>query len=121
MSKDASSTLPSDVSALQSLLLAERRQSQQRVTSLEADLAQTKSQLATKDLELQLQAESHRQKQERLEQRIAELLKQMFAKRRERFIHPDQLMLFDLDERVRPANRAASKLSLGRILFAAHQ
>ena len=98
MSKDASSTLPSDVSALQSLLLAEREQSQQRVTSLEADLAQTKSQLATKDLELRLQAEAHQQKQAQLERRIAELLKQFFAKRRERFVHPDQLMLFDLDE-----------------------
>lgn len=101
MSKEASLTLPSDPEVLARLL----RESQQRVTDLqtkltssEAELAQAKSQLATKDLELQIQAEAHQQKQAQLERRIAELLKQCFAKRRERFVHPDQLMLFDLDE-----------------------
>lgn len=76
MSKDASSTLPSDVSSLQLLLLAERKKSQQRVTDLqtkltssEAELAQAKSQLATKDLELQIQPEAHQQKQSQLERR----------------------------------------------------
>ena len=66
MSKEAIEELPSDVATLQSLLLAERKKSQELVS--------------------------------RLEQRIAELLKQFFAKRRERFVHPNQLMLFDLDE-----------------------
>jgi transposase len=87
MSKDASSTLPSDPNLLARML----RESQELVTQLQ-------SQLATKELELQLQAEAHQQKQAQLERRIAELLKQFFAKRRERFVHPDQLMLFDLDE-----------------------
>lgn len=87
MSKDASSTLPSDPNLLARML----RESQEPVTQIQ-------SQLATKELELQLQAESHQQKQAQLERRIAELLKQFFAMRRERFVHPDQLMFFNLDE-----------------------
>jgi transposase len=75
MSKDASSSLPSDVAILQKLLLHER--------DVVASMSQTISEQQRK-----LQQQEHR---------LAQLLRQFYGPRGERF-NPDQLTLFDAAE-----------------------
>ena len=96
MSKDATLDSPSDPNLLARLL----RQSQERVTSLEVDLAQAKSQLATQSIELKLKEEAlaaEQRKREQAEAYAAQLLQRYYAKRSERF-DPRQGTLFDLEE-----------------------
>lgn len=91
MSKDA--PLPTDVATLQQLLLRERQ--------VVASMAETISEQQRK-----LQQQEHR---------LAQLLRQMYGRRSERF-HPDQLTLFDAaeltaiaEETTRPASAGAGK------------
>jgi transposase len=81
-----SSALPDDPQALLALLLAERRvrhEERERHGAVVATMAQTISE--------------QQRKLDRQEQRIAQLLKQFYGPKRERF-HPDQLTFFDADE-----------------------
>jgi transposase len=89
MSKDASSPLPDDLAALQALLLRERLQHETVVSTM----AQTIS--------------VQQRKLDQQEERIAQLLRQFYGPKRERF-HPDQLTFFDADELAALAKEAAA-------------
>jgi transposase len=97
MSKDAfSSSLPDDLAALKMLLLEERSEFQRdRLQHQEvvSTLAQTIHQ--------------QQRKLDQQEQRIAQLLRQFYGPKRERF-HPDQLTFFDGDELSAIAQEPAS-------------
>jgi len=86
MSKDASTSLPDDLAALKALLLEERFRFQNERLQHEtvvSTLAQTIHQ--------------QQRKLDQQEHRIAQLLRQFYGPKRERF-HPDQLTFFDGDE-----------------------
>jgi transposase len=91
MSKDAASSLtdnplPSDVAALRTLLLEERSRLQRERLRHET-VVSTLSHTITQQ----------QRKLDQQEQRIAQLLRQFYGPKRERF-HPDQLTFFDGDE-----------------------
>ncbi len=90
MNKDASNGLPDDLAALKALLLKERSEHQRqldrhRVQHEEVVSAMSET-IASQQRVLGQQ-----------EHRIAQLLKQLYGPRRERF-HPDQLTFFDVEE-----------------------
>ena len=79
-------------------LLRQRRQENETLTAEVERHRQTKETLAA---EIELQTQTIREldrKREQLEHRLALVLKQLYGGRRERFIDPDQLTLFTLED-----------------------
>ncbi|EAQ81528.1 IS66-like element ISBlma9 family transposase [Blastopirellula marina] len=73
-------------------------------------LEQQQETLATK-LELQTQTiQELQRKREQLEHRLALALKQLYGQRRERFVSPDQLMLFSVEDIEQLAQEAEAEL-----------
>lgn len=95
MSKDASSSLPDDLAALKALLVEERAKFQR-------DRRQHQTVVSTMAQTISVQ----QRKLDQQEQRIAQLLRQFYGPKRERF-HPDQLTFFDADELAALSQEAA--------------
>ena len=107
MPRDAREPLPDDVATL----LERERELQalsKEVAIRERDLKAMEDRIATRkrdlqtlavktDLQSQTIAEQAR-RQEQLEHRIGQLLKQLYGRKSERFVDPDQLLLFDEDD-----------------------
>jgi transposase len=97
MTRDAREPLPDDLATLRAMLLERERELQameDRIATRERDL-QTLA--ATAQLQSQTIAEQAR-RQDQLEHRIGQLLKQLYGRKSERFVDPDQLLLFDEDD-----------------------
>ncbi len=91
------SELPNDIAMLRQLLLDrdhELNSFRDRFKLQSENIETLQSQVELQSHTIQEQARG----QEELEHRIAKLLKQLYGSRRERFIDPDQLLLFDEDD-----------------------
>ena len=104
MTRDASEPMPDDVATLRAMLLERERELQALSNQVESqtktivEIERNRETLAaTAELQSQTIAEQAR-RQEQLEHRIAQLLKQLYGRKSERFVDPDQLLLFDEDD-----------------------
>lgn len=95
MSKDAS--LPADVVTLQRMLLQERARHDEVVTSISETI---------REQQRKLQQQEHR---------LAQLLRQLYGPRRERF-DPDQLTLFDAGELAGLPPKSRKPLETGAVV-----
>ena len=97
MTRDAREPLPDDVATLRAMLLERERELQ----AMEDRIATRERDLQTLAVKSELQAKTiaeQARRQEQLEHRIAQLLKQLYGRKSERFVDPDQLLLFDEDD-----------------------
>ena len=111
MTRDAREPLPDDVATLRAILL--ERESELQALSKEGairerELQAMEDRIATHERDLQMLAvkselqsqtiAEQARRQEQLEHRIGQLLKQLYGRKSERFVDPDQLLLFDEDD-----------------------
>lgn len=89
--------LPNDIETLQKMLI----QQDQHLKLFRSQTELQSQKIETLQSQVKLQSDTileQSRKHESLEQRIEQLLKQLYGNRRERFIDPDQLLLFDEDD-----------------------
>jgi predicted nucleic acid-binding Zn-ribbon protein len=118
MTKDAIEPLPDEVATLRAMLLERERELQameDRIAIRERDLQTLSNQIESQartiaeierdretlalksELQSQTIAEPAR-RQNQLEHQIGQLLKQLYGRKSEQFVDPDQLLLFDEDD-----------------------
>ncbi len=123
MNRDANSPLPDDITVLQKMLqdmIAQvelqsiQIQSQSRDLELKSKTVIEQAQqldLKSKTIELQsktIQQQAEREK--RLQHQLEMLLKRIYGRKTERFIDPDQLMLFDEEDLIALEQEARDRL-----------
>ena len=94
MNRDVNISLPDDLAALRQMLLERDQQIQLQLNTIQSLESKVENQSNT----IQIQSETilkQAQAQIRLENQIEKLLRQLYGRRSERFIDPNQLMLFD--------------------------
>ena len=94
MNRDVNNSLPDDIATLRQMLLERDQQIQLQLNTIQSLESKVENQSNT----IQIQSETilkQAQAQNRLESQIEKLLRQLYGRRSERFIDPNQLMLFD--------------------------
>lgn len=101
MNRDVNNSLPDDIATLRQMLLERDQQIQLQLNTIQLQSGTIQSLESKVELQsntIQIQSETilkQAQAQSRLENQIEKLLRQLYGRRSERFIDPNQLMLFD--------------------------
>ena len=101
MNRDVNNSLPNDVATLRQMLIDRDQQIQLQLNTIQLQSGTIQSLESKVELQsntIQIQSETilkQAQAQIRLENQIEKLLRQLYGRRSERFIDPNQLMLFD--------------------------
>ena len=101
MNRDVNISLPDDVATLRQMLIDRDQQIQLQLNTIQLQSGTIQSLESKVELQsntIQIQSETilkQAQAQIRLENQIEKLLRQLYGRRSERFIDPNQLMLFD--------------------------
>ena len=101
MNRDVNNSLPDDIATLRQMLIDRDQQIQLQLNTIQLQSGTIQSLESKVELQsntIQIQSETilkQAQAQSRLENQIEKLLRQLYGRRSERFIDPNQLMLFD--------------------------